>query len=85
MRQRRWRSEFQIDFASPVSFVSQTKLHEMKIRDSFVDNRIVPKVTRNIFYIAIDDVIKLIGRICEDIKLEGLESPGAEFNITERV
>ena len=41
-----WRTEFQIGCASPVSFISQTNLHDMKSRDRFLRVRKKPDEVR---------------------------------------
>ena len=78
-----WQTEFQIDCARPVSFIAQTKLHELKIRNRFLGVRKLSNEIQNIFYSATDDVIRIIGRILVDVQSEGWVAKQAEFYITE--
>ena len=77
----RWQTEFQIGCSSPVSFGSQTKLHELKIRDRFLGVRKVSDEIKNIFYSATEDVIRIIGKILVDVESEGWVVKQAEFYI----
>ena len=38
----RWRTEIQNDFASPVSFISQSNRHKLKIHDKILEVRSFP-------------------------------------------
>ena len=77
------KSEFQIDCASRVSFVLQSKLHELKIHDKFLEMHSVRNQLRNAFYSATDDTIKMIGRISVDIRSKGWLAKKLKLLITE--
>ena len=81
MGNSRWQTEFQIDCASPVSFGSQTKLHELKSRDKFLAVTKVSDEIKNIFYSVTEDVIPIIGKILVDVESEGWVVKQAEFYI----
>ena len=50
MGQNRWQTECcQDDCASPLSFISQTKLHDLETRDQFISVKSMPEEIRNIF------------------------------------
>ena len=66
-----WETEFQIYCASPVSFISPNKLHELKIQDRYLAVKSVLNENRNVFSSATDDVIKIIGPIVVRIESEG--------------
>ena len=79
MGNSRWQTEFQIDCTSPVSFILQAKLHELKIKDRFLGVRKVSDGIKNIFYSATDDVIRIIGRTLIDVESEGWMAKQAEL------
>ena len=69
----------QDDCASPLSFISQTKLHDLETRDQFIGFKFMPEEIRNIFYSATDDVIRIMGGIFVDIESKGFVAKIAEF------
>ena len=77
-----YRTEIQIDSASPVSFMKKDLLHELKIRDKILKLEPVDKLLKKA-YQGFGSTINIIGRVRVRIQSKGWNASDQKLFITE--